>query len=371
MSLIATRMLEMRSKNPSFYKNEQRPSRYGALDLFMMQTGSVGGVVSADLKEKAKTSIGRTIKIPVIDYDGGVSIGSTRSLIIADSENTSKLYTVSFQTYAWGFTSVPVMFDNNEISMQEDFDVKFNKFLFKFAKTLDAAALAALGTAKTQVFADKLDYEVVGNDVVVPWAQREQILGDLNILQEANDHYGPMALIANGGIDSIIRKMGQKSTYNAENKTLEYMDKTLHMTNSMTKATGEFGNCYAVSGNQLGVLTRFEREANHKTKTADGHEWDVTTLPLINFPCGTYYRETVGDQSGINGAASADMDRAVKQHFGFAVDVAFITPYNSDPATIASPIIKMNLKAKTAADSLEVCVKNTALDPVRTNEVTI
>ena len=67
---------------------------------------------------------------------------------------------------------------------------------------------------------------------------------------------------------------------------------------------------------------------------------------MLNIPCGTYYYESVSDVSGIAGAATADLTRGLKQHYGFAVDVAVVTPYNSDPATNASPIIQLQVAKK-------------------------
>lgn len=134
MSLLATRMQNLRASG-NLDKNEFRPSRYGALDVFMQQTNDPAGILTPELRQAAERSIGRTLETPVIDYDGTITIGTTRTVDIADSENNSKMYQLTFATYAWGFTIVPAMYMNNEISMQRDFEVKFNKYLYAFAKS--------------------------------------------------------------------------------------------------------------------------------------------------------------------------------------------------------------------------------------------
>ena len=73
------------------------------------------------------------------------------------------MHTITFATYSWGFTIIPSNFMNNEISIQRDFERKFNKYLYKFGEELDSATVAALSTAKTQVINDSLNYSVVGN----------------------------------------------------------------------------------------------------------------------------------------------------------------------------------------------------------------
>ena len=335
-------MQNMRSTS-NLDKNEIRPSRYGALDVFMQQSADPAGILTPELRQKAEQSIGRTLETPVIDYDAGITIGNTRSVTIEDSENTSKMHTITFATYSFGFTIVPAMYMNNEISMQRDFEAKMNKYLYALAKKLDGVCVSALGAAKTQVFKDSLQYSKTGNVLESSWDDREGIIGDINPIMAANDYFGQIHLVGNGGIESIIRKLAQSGLYNAENKQLEYSDKVLHFTNEITNAEGKYGTAYAVTDGMLGMLFRFEREALFGTKARTGHEWGIENLPLLNIPCGTYYYESVSDVSGIAGAATADLTRGLKQHYGFAVDVAVITPYNSNPSKNASPIIQLQV----------------------------
>lgn len=342
MSLINTRIQNIRAEG-RLDKNELRPSRYGGLDLFKTQSDDPAGILTPELKEKAESSIGNVLETAVIDFDADVTIGNVRSVTIADDENTSQMYQINFATYSWGFTIVPAMYMNNEISIQRDFERKFNKYLYKFAETLDTAAITALDTAKTQVFAELLNYTQTGNVIQVPQANHDLIVGDINPMMNANDYYGPIHLVGNAGTEALIRHLAEHNLYNDVNKTLEYSDKILHFSNRVVKDAGQYGNFFAVEGGSVGMLTRFERESLLGTTMADGTEWDIVTLPMINVPVGTYFYESRGDYSGIAGAATADLTRARKEHYGFAVDVAFVTPYNSDPSTIANPIMAVDL----------------------------
>jgi len=338
MSLINTRIQNLRAKS-NLDKNELRPSRYGALDLFMVQSNDPSGILTPELKQTAERSIGSTLQTPVFDFDGTITIGNTRSATIADSENNSQMMTITFATYSWGFTIVPAMYMNNEMSMQADFERKFNKYLYKFAETLDTACVTALGAGKTQVFKDSLLYTVTGNSLQVPLASKDNIIGDLNPIMAANDHFGQIHLLGNAGVEATIRKLTQLGLYNEQNKQLEYSDKILHFSTRITNALNKYATMYAVQGGSVGMMTRFERECLMGTVSRTGHEWGIDTLPMLNFPIGTYYYESVGDFNAIAGAATADLTRARKEHYGFAVDVAILTPYNSAPSTIASPIV--------------------------------
>lgn len=367
MSLVLTRIQNIRA-NSNLDKFEYRPSRYGALNAFMVQSEDPTGILTEELKQKARTSIGNTLETPVIDYDADITIGSTRTLTIADSENTSKMVQITFATYAWGFTIAPAMYMNNEIGIQKDFETKMMKYIYAFAKKLDEAALAALAANKTQVLKNPLLYDWSANAINAKWTERENVFGDLEVMMGANDFYGQLHLVGDPGVESIMRKLQQHGLYNDVNKQNEFGTKIVHLTNNIAAAEGKYAQGYAVNAGSLGMLTRFERDCLLGTVSGDGHEWGIATLPLLNMPVGTYFYDSVGDYNAIAGAATADMTRTRKEHYGFAVDVAFLTAYNSAPSTLASPILAFNVSSEDAVYAKPVVVVNSEDNPVNTKE---
>lgn len=360
MSLVATRLQNWRVENPEFDRNMTRPCEYGALDFFIEQTDSVTSIISPKLRERAFASIGNTVQIPVIDYDGNVQVSNVRSCVIQDDENTSSLYTIVWATYAIGFTMVPAAYMNNEISYEHDFFRKMEKTTRALADALDKAAVASLEAGKTQVFKDKLNYTVTGNTIEVPTQMATEILGDINPIMRANCYPEYIHIIGNAGVDSLVRKLAQHGVYNDVNKRMEYDNKVLHYTNNVTNEEGKNGTFYAVADGNVGVLTRVDREALRRTR-ANFHEWDVVRLPYINLPVGSHYYTAVGDQSQIAGDATADLTCAVKEYFGFSVDVAFLVAYNSNAETVANPIIKAEIAARPVDQPLGMPVYVTNL----------
>lgn len=367
MSLVLTRIQNIRA-NSNLDKFEYRPSRYGALNAFMVQSEDPTGILTEELKQKARTSIGNTLETPVIDYDADITIGSTRTLTIADSENTSRMVQITFATYAWGFTIAPAMYMNNEIGIQKDFETKMMKYIYAFAKKLDEAALAQLAASKTQILKNKLLYDFSSNAINAKWTERENVFGDLEVMMGANDFYGQLHIVGDPGVESIMRKLQQHGLYNDVNKQNEFGTKIVHLTNNIAAAGGKYAQGYAVNAGSLGLLTRFERDCLLGTVSGDGHEWGIATLPMLNMPVGTYFYDSVGDYNAIAGAATADMTRTRKEHYGFAVDVAFLTAYNSSPSTLASPILAFNVSSKDAVYAKPVVVMNTEDNPVNTKE---
>lgn len=370
MSLVLTRIQNIRA-NSNLDKFEYRPSRYGALNAFMVQSEDPTGILTEELKQKARTSIGNTLETPVIDYDADITIGSTRTLTIADSENTSKMVQITFATYAWGFTIAPAMYMNNEIGIQKDFETKMMKYIYAFAKKLDEAALAQLAASKTQILKNKLLYDFSSNAINAKWTERENVFGDLEVMMGANDFYGQLHIVGDPGVESIMRKLQQHGLYNDVNKQNEFGTKIVHLTNNIAAAEGKYAQGYAVNAGSLGMLTRFERDCLLGTVSGDGHEWGIATLPLLNMPVGTYFYDSVGDYNTIAGAATADMTRTRKEHYGFAVDVAFLTAYNSKPSgagALPSPILAFNVSSEDAVYAKPVVVVNSEDNPVNTKE---
>ncbi len=364
MSLIATRLQNWRVENPELDRNMTRPCEYGALDFFIEQTNAANSILSPYLRERAFASMGNTVQIPVIEYDGNVQVSNQRTCVIADNENTSALYTIAWVTYSVGFTMVPAAYSNNVISYEHDFMRKMEKISRALANELDKGAVAALEANKTQVFKDLLQYQQVGNVIEVPTQMATEILGDVNPIMRANCYPEMIHIIGNAGVDSLVRKLAQHGVYNDVNKRMEYDNKVLHYTNNVANEEGKNGTFFAAVDGNVGVLTRVDREALRRAR-ANFHEWDVVRLPYIDLPVGSHYYTAVGDQSTIMGDATADLTCAVKEYFGFSVDVAFVVAYNSDPETVANPILKAQIAAAGANTpiGMPVYVTNAAQFP--------
>jgi hypothetical protein len=233
---------------------------------------------------------------------------------------------------------------NNEIALQEDFNRSMLKYTILLEKTMDAAAVAALDAAKTQVFGDALGYDTTGDVLGFTLAQDQEALGALDPVMQSNDYFGPLHIIGNQGVHHLVNQMSEKAEFNSENKTIQFLDKELYWSNRIANAASHKATGFAVAEGSAGLLYRFEREAELGTVSqVDGYTWGISQLPLLGIPVGTMEYESVGDLNAWDGAATADLTRGRKQHFGFAVDVAYVVAYNSNQATIPSPIIKFDI----------------------------
>lgn len=350
MSLAATVIDKVRVNNPDFDKNEHRMSEYGALNFFYEQSRR-SPLLTEEMKRKAIESAGQTLQIPVINFDGTVSVSNSRSCTVSDAENTSALVDITFKTYFIGFTIVPTMYSNNSIDMEKDMAVKLRKCARALGAALDADAIAVLEAAKTQVFAESLLYDTTNDEVEATWEQRENVLGDIDPIMYANDFVGTLHIIGNVGVRSLLNDLQKHMEYNEYNNALQWADKYFHYSNRLTNENDIYATFYAVEEGNVDMLFRYDRETalseriGEAIRGAGDHTWEVINMPYLNIPVGLHYYEAVGDQSSIAGDTTADLTCARKQFYGFSVDVAFVVAYNSDATTMASPIVKATIES--------------------------
>jgi len=349
MSLVATLALEFREKSPRFDSAELRVTSAGVHNAFMRQTQGAQSFITPQLAQRAFSSAGNTLKIPVINYKD-VTVRSTRPLTIAADENTSAFYTVVFTTLAYGFAMYPAQHYNNDLDMQLDFDKKYQAMIVKMKTTLEGLAVTALDAAKTQVIGEVTgDNNTFASNVVsettIADLKSAYIVHDLDPMMQSNDFdlFGG-DIVGNQGLKAITNRMEGFGEYNQENKTLPFADKFFGFSNSISNAALKSATGYAITDGTLGMLTRVEPDAIMGTKLGTSHEWGTVEIPLLGINSGYYSYEAAVDASSVAGGATAHLTRTGARFVDFAFDVAYVVKYNSDRSTIPSGIIKFDVQ---------------------------
>lgn len=343
MSLLATRTLEARLQNPSLSNWTERTTRAGALNAFIQGNSAPMGVVSPNLFEQARNIVGRDLKIPVFAKDS-VTVQTTRPVTIADDENDGQLYTVSYAIAGFGFTMRDALHLSNDHGVQADFNRKFYKGLNAVIQALETAALSHLDTNKNQVSVEELDATFATNIYTFSLANQDIAIGEMGTIMSAHDFFStPYQVIGNAGLQNRVMQMAEHDIYNDQNKTIQWMDKQFHWSNSLSNALNRKATGYIVDNGALGFLTRREAESILETQLPDGTTWGTEVLPIINMPFDTYMYYSRGDSSSIAGAASAHLTRSAIVHYGYTLEYAFVSAYNSDLATYSNPIMKFDI----------------------------
>lgn len=348
MSLINTVIDDLRVIYPNNHdRNEDRPSRYAALDAFQRDTASSLSILSADALAKIAISIGNNVDIPVIDSNPGTVI-STRTCTVPVAQNTSQLVTLAFTTVGFNVSQYAAEFTNNTITKAADLQRKMEQGAIAVADQLDTLSVAQLETDKTVIFGSDLigpllKYQVVGDAIQVTQADKDLILNDIPVILEGDDFgtSGRMKIIANTSYRSDVRRIANQGAGNDTNLGFQVGDQEFFYTNRIVNGANVESTFFAVQEGTLGFSSRIDRDARLGHVSRDGTEWSSVFMPISNIVMGVKHTSTCAN--GVADTGQADVTATLLETWQFTADVTFVTAYNSDPVTRAQPIYKVEI----------------------------
>lgn len=343
MSLVLSLTQSLRTAYPSnLDKNERRLSRYGAWDFARKDSSAPGSILTPDIDAKIKASFGNTVVVPVIDAED-VTIGSTRSCTVVDDENTSKLVTLTFISYAFGFSMYPGQHQNNDVKYQADYDTKLMKYLLKFASTLDTATVSAIDAVKNQYWSgiDPDFYTETGNVLQVPQADKDDFFNKASSILERMDFYGNPQVLHNTYAKPNMNRLLNQGPNNAENQQFQFEPYTFWGTNRISNAAGGESAGYLIQEGSFAVENRNDPDALLKSR-GPGMEWDEVDMPIVGLKMGSFYKTECNDASGLN-SSTTGLKNTLRETFQFSTDVCFMSVYNSDIANRYNPFVKFQI----------------------------
>jgi hypothetical protein len=347
MSLVQTLMQPIRTRlRPNLGKNELRPSRYGVWDFYKSQSNTATGILTDDVRAAIKRSMGNTVVVPVLDAES-VTIGNVRACTVPDSENTSKLVTLVFVTYAFGFTMTPAQHFNNDVSYQADFDRKFMKYLLKFANVLDTAAAANLNSNKNTYWPAEVTayYPQVGNALQVTQAQKNDFYNSAQSVLNTMDYYEQTHVIASETGAPLWRRLDNQGANNGTNESFQLDPYIPHFSNRITNGAGVQSTGYLVPEGYVAVENRNDPDAIAGSRVGNNLKtWEQVDMPLVNMQMAAYYYEDCADRSALH-AGTTNLTRTKVEGYEWSTDVCFINNYNSAPASRYNPIVKFEVSA--------------------------
>jgi hypothetical protein len=349
MSLVQTLMQPLRTQYMgSLDKNEARSSRYGAWDFFNQDSKRPDSIYDTDIRAKIKNSFGNSVVIPVLDAKT-VTIGNVRSCTIADDENTSKLVTLTFATYSFGFTMYPSQYKNNDVKYQADFTRKLKNYLNQFAALLDSQSIATLEAAKNQFWTGiAAYYPEIADALQVTQAQKNDYYNNVQAIMETMDFYGKPHIISSTSGSPMVRRIAQQGAGNETNEQWQLAPYEFHYTNRIPNAVGIQSTQYIVQEGTCALETRVDPDSEMGASVGNQIQWAKVNVPLPNTPngieMGSLYREDCSDASALQ-AGTAGLTATKKESFQWSVDLVLSTAYNSDPANRYNPIVKTEISA--------------------------
>lgn len=327
-------------------KHEQRPSNYGALQLFKNQTASSTGIIDAETMALIKKSFGNTVSIPVVNYQD-VTIDNIRTCAIRTGGPTSALVSVTFATYSFGFGMYPAQFYNNDVKYQEVFNKNMRAYEIKLAAALDSAAIAKLESAKNTYWPASLTgtyYSQTGNALQVPQASQAQFFNMIPSIMESMDFTGGLSDVTTPFAMAKIRNWSAQGQANQTNLAYQFGGVDFYSSNRITNNAGVADTHYLVADDSVAIVTRLDPDALMGSSVGGGQkEWSVQRVPLIDMDMALYYNEDCTNAAAIQSAGTEGLTRTKVESYEFSADFAFISSYNSRPTADYTPIVKVEL----------------------------
>lgn len=317
---------------------EHRLSNYGLLEAAKI---GINNMLPALKIEEIKKAEGHTTKVPVINNQT-FTVTTSRSLTIADSENTSAFVTLTFATLRSAFSLITSQYKSNYIAKVDDMGKKMWDMQKTWLAYLDNLAYTKVNTDKAQTLGDAAGnpYSLdASNDIVVPYADRENFFAELKAILMANNLTPEdMLVVGSPRMLSVLSKIQESGLYNAENKAMRLLGTDFGFSNKIVNDAGQMFTGFALKKDSFGMINWNDIDAQMKNKANNGEAY-TQILPLLGMEVGVFYANEFADKS----AVLAGLQRTQVDYFEFSTDVAWITSYNSAPTTVANPIFKFKV----------------------------
>tara|TARA_R110000803_G_scaffold101982_3_gene169998 strand:- start:875 stop:1948 length:1074 start_codon:yes stop_codon:yes gene_type:complete len=357
MAMTATVLDNIKVNYPNLLDQfDNRKADHGLLRKAIMNSNMAGGIISADLKEKAQNSYGRTIDIPTISQTPG-TLGSALACTATDTVSVSAFVNVTWVTVSASWFMEPAKNDQNEISYLQEFasqySAQINAIYNSMDSSIDTALIAALCVeaqyGNTMIGAGNKYGALLANRIDVSLAQRELFLNDMTSINKSDDIYGRQDLIGSTNAESILRNTYAQGQANDTNTGFQAGLFDAMFTNNVTVGAASDATCYVVPKGSFGLVTRNSPDCRAGRSTTDGKMYGMTYDPVLGANIDTLYSSSCQD---INAKTGNALDvAAVQEQHQIAVNFGILTPssaFAAGPPIIGAPGVIRAFNFQTA-----------------------
>jgi hypothetical protein len=363
-NIVATLMQELRTNGvATLGGNENRPSEYGALDLFRKQSTGPRSILTTDLQNKLSTSFGQVVKASVIDYENP-TISNVRTCAVQTGGATSKQVPFTFFTVSFGFVMVPAMFGNNDLRYEDLWTNQLASRINKTRELLDTKCIDFANLNKNSYFpASMLSYYAQsGNAFQVPlqtdsngeknWRGLYNYL--TSILSQQDFGGATPDILTNPRGMADVRSLKSQGQYNGVNRAWEVdlVGNFFQSPRVLNSTPDVAATEYAVLPGSVAITGRLDPDClkpNNYIGSAESPVklWDKAVLPGIGDEFGLFYQADCGDQSAaLTANRLSGLTRTRVESYEWSRDYCIFGAYNSDPTTRYQPIDKFELLAQ-------------------------
>ncbi|MEA3446455.1 MAG: hypothetical protein U9R19_17205 [Bacteroidota bacterium] len=317
-------------------KYEDKLAGIGAYNAFKADTinliPNIGEIIAG------RVNPNQALKFPVIKKNEQ-AVGTVRTIGISGTEGVSALQAITYGTITYDILLSPSSFAGNEIGYEKALMRELANADIAMARKADILAVAALDANKNLVDnTSGYPLSFAAGLYTASNAQKDKILNVAPQILTANN-FEDEGLNIIGSIEtkSEVSELMQFGVYNNQNKALVLNDKNFYFSNRLVRGTGNQMTMFAAPKGTLAVIPFIESDAQMGIDLG-GKKYYKVFMPKLGLSVGVYEIKDAVDRSGIDGAG---FEHAATYKWQLAVDLAFVTPYNSDTAVVTAPIHKI------------------------------
>lgn len=343
MSLINTLRQEIRVRYPNGADNEEwRFTRYGLIEAAKESTRDPMSVMGPETLARVNSSQGTPLKVTVIDNEP-VTVGNVRSCVIADLENTSNLVEITFAQYVVDISMYPAQYRNNNIGRIQDFARKWQRAENALALAIENSIDTKLDTDASAIYNSSLigtKYALAGAAIQVPLANQNLFYNDMDaIMKEDNFFDAPYMVVAATGHIPPVRNWANQGQANSMNTTFQFNNFMFRYSNQVSNGAGVASTAYVMPRGAMGIAFRNTIEGQEQMKSTTGTEWGEVRSDILGWDLSYSYKSECRDLSGVPGLSH--LTNTLVENWQLSIEVALLTPYNSDPGAIPGAIKKV------------------------------
>ncbi len=316
-------------------KYEDKLTGEGAYRTFLQDTPNLIPNINDIIDGRVNPQ--QALKFPVLNKNEQTA-GTVRTLTINGVEGTSALQSITFGTLTYDIVITPSVLAGNAIDLQTALDKELMNADFALTRKADQLAVAALETAKNLVD-DTGGYPLPFSAGVYTAsnAQKEDLLNYIPQIMSVNEfEIDQLNIVGSPEILSWTRDIQQFGQFNSENKSLQLAGKNLRWTKRLARGTDNQFSLFAIPEGSLAVIPFIENDARQGIDFGNTRYYTIF-MPRLGMNVGVYELRGASDVSGNYGNG---FEHAATIKMQLAIDLAFVTPYNSDPNNITNAIHK-------------------------------
>jgi hypothetical protein len=347
MSIVNLKKQNARGVYPSLLdRQELRQQEYGFIDLALRGTpGILTGVNQGII---AQSWGAPAVQVPVFDKSVIAATPGTMTCAFPNKDADAALVLVTFVQAHTGFRIIPRLTDQSDIVTEaQDFMRQYSDAEESLANFLETQILGAVDAAKSAVYNSAFvgalaKYPLLVDALQVAPADQPFFLNDAKSIMQADDFSrNGLEVIGDAQLASFVSQYTNQGSGNNANTAFQFNGYTFGYSNTTTTSAAAVSTGYIMPGGSVGIVAKVSPDAAaNRQSMSDGVRWSVESSDLMGIDMSMMIKDSCEDVALITG--NADDTNALVKNVQMSINVAIVTPYNSNAVLNAGGIKKFD-----------------------------